>query len=140
VESSIRKRLRRDGVVPIVEYKEIKTDHRKESAIERDILRYLNDGGRCYAWKVHSVGVFDSGSGSYRKSSPFAVNGISDVIAIRDGQVLFLEIKTPHGKQSQDQIKFQKAIRSKGGVYEILTSVDDAEELIEKLFTVEGSK
>lgn len=133
---TMKKRLRRDGVVPVVEYKTIQGEHKKESAIERDILRYLNDGGRCYAWKVHSVGMFDSSSGNYRKSSPFAINGISDVIAIRAGQVLFLEIKTPSGKQSVDQIKFMTAVRSKGGVYEVLTSVDDAEELIEKVFGV----
>jgi hypothetical protein len=132
----MRKRLRRDGVVPIVEYKTIQGDHKKESAIERDILRWLNDGGRCYAFKVHSVGMFDSTTGNFRKSSPFAVNGISDVICVRDGRVMFLEIKRPGGKQSGDQIKFMKAVRSKGVLYEVLTSVDDAEELIERLFGV----
>jgi hypothetical protein len=80
--------------------------------------------------------MFDSTSGNFRKSSPFAVNGISDVMAIRETLVLFLEIKRPGGKQSGDQIKFMKAIRSKGGIYEVLTSVDDAEELIEKVFGV----
>jgi hypothetical protein len=122
--------------VPIVEHREIKTDHRKESAIERDILKWMNETGGFYCVKIHSTGQFDSNSGNYRKRSTYAVNGISDLIAIKDGVVLFLEVKTPHGKQSPDQIKFMKAIRSKGCIYEVLTSVDDAEELVERLFGV----
>ena len=119
-----------------VERRVIQGDHRREGAIERDILKWLNSEGGCYCVKIPSTGLFDSAAGGYRPKSAFAVNGISDLIAIRDGRVLFLEVKRPGGKQSADQIKFMKAIRSKGGVYEVLMSVDDAEELIERLFGV----
>lgn len=134
---SIKRRLRRDGVAPIVERKELKTsEHRRESAIERDILRWLNERGGFYAFKIHTTGQFDRGTGSYRKHSVYAVNGVSDVVALKDGVVLFLEVKAPHGKQSADQVKFMKAVRSMGGNYEVVTSVEDVEEIAVRLFGV----
>lgn len=41
-------------------------------------------------------------------------------------QFIALEIKTPIGRQSPEQKRFQQLVESKGGVYALLRSVDDA--------------
>lgn len=41
-------------------------------------------------------------------------------------QFVALEIKTPVGRQSDEQKRFQQLVESKGGVYALLRSVDDA--------------
>lgn len=52
--------------------------------------------------------------------------GGSDLIGIYNGRFTAVEIKTPTGRQSPDQVRFQKLVESKGGEYVILRSVEDA--------------
>ena len=51
--------------------------------------------------------------------------GVSDFIIIKGGQVIFLEIKTPKGKQSSNQEMFDVAIGDHGGEYMICQSVEE---------------
>jgi len=51
--------------------------------------------------------------------------GIPDIIAIKGGRVLFLEIKKPGGKLSPGQIIFRDLILSHGGEYYKIDSLDD---------------
>ena len=52
---------------------------------------------------------------------------------IRNGQTIFVEIKTPDGRQSRQQKQFQSVIESYGFRYVILRSVEDARKLIEEV-------
>ena len=54
--------------------------------------------------------------------------GIPDMIAIKNGRVLFLEIKKPGGKLSPGQIIFRDMILYHGGEY---YKIDDLDRLIE---------
>lgn len=51
--------------------------------------------------------------------------GLSDLICIKKGVVLFIEIKTATGKQSEHQIKFEHEIKSRNGNYLVIRSVDE---------------
>jgi len=133
---TMRKRLRRDGVVPIEHKSLAKSDHVKESVIERDCLRWANEHGGFYAIKIPSIGVFDSSVGAYRKASPYAVNGISDLCLLRDGRAFWCEIKRPGGVQSMDQKKFQRAVESKGFTYVLIHSLQELQDYVEEWFGV----
>lgn len=62
------------------------------------------------------------------------VKGVSDLIFVcGDGSTAYIEMKTPNGTQSEDQIEFEKAITGVGARYFIVRSVDDGMELIESL-------
>jgi hypothetical protein len=52
-------------------------------------------------------------------------SGISDLIAIKGGRVLFLEIKTATGNQRPAQAEFEREVREHGGEYHIIRSVDE---------------
>ena len=54
-----------------------------------------------------------------------AHRGISDFIAIKGGRVLFLEIKAPKGKQSDNQIEFERQIKEHGGNYQIIRNLEE---------------
>lgn len=54
-----------------------------------------------------------------------AYPGISDIIAIRKGRVVFIEVKTPEGNQSPEQREFQRLIELHGGEYIIIRSSDE---------------
>ena len=53
--------------------------------------------------------------------------GGADLIGVYRSRFVAVEIKTPTGRQSDDQKRFQQLIESKGGEYVILRSVEDAE-------------
>lgn len=57
--------------------------------------------------------------------------GGSDLIGMLHGRFLALEVKTPTGRQSPEQRQFQSLVESKGGIYLLARSVDDAVAMID---------
>lgn len=84
-----------------------------EGAIKQHVKQYLKIRG----WFIFSI---LQGMGAYK--------GIADFYIIKDGRGVWLEIKTPKGKQSEHQIKFQADIEEHGGEYLVCR---DLQELID---------
>ncbi len=65
--------------------------------------------------------------------SALSYKGISDITAIKQSRVVFIEVKTPHkrSKQSEYQLKFEADIKAHGGEYMVARSVDDVMKLNE---------
>lgn len=90
----------------------------KESEIQKSIKLHLEWHG-WFVVKIHQS------LGSYK--------GIADLYAIKDGRQLWIEVKTPKGKQSEHQVNFQEDIERHGGVYLVASSVDDVMGLCERV-------
>lgn len=58
--------------------------------------------------------------------------GASDLILIYDGKVLFMEVKTDTGRQSDSQIEFEHRIRDNGLKYYVVRSLEEAQELVKR--------
>ena len=58
--------------------------------------------------------------------------GLSDLTAIKNGVTVYIEVKKPAGRQSEDQQQFQADIESHGGLYILAKSVEDVEFLCKK--------
>ena len=86
----------------------------KESDIRKQIRDYLRWSG----WYVY---YNLQGLGSYP--------GLSDLVAIKNGRVIHIEIKALKGMQSEKQIAFQQHIKAAGGEYLVARSVDDVRHL-----------
>ena len=82
---------------------------------ETDIRRQVRDYLRIRGWFVFHI--LQGGVGVYR--------GITDLIAAKDGRVLFIELKTARGRQSEHQKKFQADLEAAGGEYVLCRGVDD---------------
>lgn len=52
--------------------------------------------------------------------------GSADLVGIFRGRFVCLEIKTPTGRQTDEQRRFEALITSKGGIYAVVRSVDEA--------------
>ena len=85
---------------------------------ESDIRRQIQDYLRWTGWFVY---YNLQGLGSYP--------GLSDLVAIKGGQVVHIEVKVPGGRQSEKQKKFQKDLEAAGGEYILARSVEDVEHL-----------
>lgn len=90
-----------------------------ETQIKRSIKDYLKLSG----WFVFPI---MQGLGSYR--------GISDMIAIKNSNVLFIEVKTNRGKQSEYQIEFENNIKNQGGHYLVTRCIEDIDCYIQNNF------
>ena len=90
----------------------------EETRIKKEIKQYLLFSG----WFVFPV---LQGMGAYK--------GISDFIAVKNGVVLFVEVKAPRGIQSNDQIEFQRNIELSGGHYLVARGWQDVSDYILKI-------
>jgi hypothetical protein len=63
---------------------------------------------------------------------PMQTAGIPDLLCVRDGRAVFLEVKQPGKKPTPLQIQRMKEIRDTGGaVAEVVTSRDEARAYLE---------
>ena len=78
-------------------------------------------------------GVFlDEHSGTKRRVGVGNPGG-ADLIGMWNGRFLGVEIKTPIGRQSPEQKRFQTLVEKRGGVYIVLRSVEDAQQWAESM-------
>ena len=88
------------------------------SMLERDVQRQIVDGLRARGAEV----IVTHGP----KNRPVTV-GVSDLIAVLDGSVLFIEVKGEDGTASEEQLSFLARMRGKGHTAIIACSWDDVE-------------
>ncbi len=87
-----------------------------ESTLTTAIMRYLRAQGY---WVRKNVG------------GRFGITGIPDVEAIKDGRVLFFEVKTADGVLSPLQQTRIAELRRFGAMAEVVRSVEDVRTLIQ---------
>lgn len=59
--------------------------------------------------------------------------GGADLIGIFRGRFVAVEVKTPTGRQSEEQRTFQQLVERKGGVYVVLRSVEEARAWLQEM-------
>lgn len=89
-----------------------------ETVIKKQIKAFMQYRG----WFIFHV---LQGVGSYK--------GVTDFIAIKAGQVVFIEVKTAAGRQSADQLQFEANITQHSGQYLLARSVDDVAKYLERV-------
>lgn len=108
----------------------------KEKEIENHILKVLRMRG-IFAWKVKSMGTFDTKRGVFRAPSPLYMKGVSDILGcLEGGRFLAIEVKSEKGKLTPEQRTFLERVHELGGVAMVARSVDD---VMQKLFTRESA-
>ena len=101
----------------------------RETELMRHILVALNQLPDALFWRVN-VGV---GAGPDGRMTRYGLPGQADIAGVLRGQHVEIEVKTPAGRQSQQQIRWQRAVERAGGVYVVVRSVDEALAALEAL-------
>ena len=86
----------------------------KETDIRKQIQDYLRWSGWFVYYNLAGLG-----------SNP----GLSDLVAVKNGQVIHIEVKTKKGRQSEKQQDFQADLEAAGGRYILARGVDDVANL-----------
>jgi hypothetical protein len=101
----------------------------REQDLEKACIEYLSFLPETFAWKNQTGGTPITSNGrTFIKKAP--CTGVSDITIIHKGKVMFVELKVPKGKQSENQKEFQRNVEIAGGSYFIITSLADLKTLI----------
>ena len=102
-----------------------------EKQIEAEILFQLNRLSGCFAWKNHSVGIFDPTKKAFRRLGGNSIRGVSDILGIYRGRMLCLEVKSATGKLRPEQKLFLDRMASLGAITGVVRSWSEALALLE---------
>ena len=98
-----------------------------EQEIQRAVFQHIKQRG------APDVYAFHVPNGGYRRPIEAAIlrglgvkPGVPDIVAIRDGKVFALEIKTESGRPTDSQLAAIEAIRRAGGFAAICYGLDRA--------------
>jgi hypothetical protein len=69
-----------------------------------------------------------------QKKSVGVVRGISDLVLVCKGLVVFIEMKTEKGVQSTHQLGFERRLLERGHIYRVIRSEEEFKDFIERLY------
>lgn len=95
-----------------------------EIAIQNSICDYLSLK-HYFFWRQNTAPLFRDGR--FFSMPKYSLTGIPDIILIKDGKFIGLEVKKPKGKQSDNQKIFEERCKKAGGEYYIVTDLKDVE-------------
>lgn len=100
--------------------------NKEETKLQNAIRAALSEYGFV---RRNNVGTFLT---AYGTPITLGVPGESDLtVFCRGGRTIFLEVKTPAGRQSKTQKRFEEYIKSLGYEYYVVRSVEDALKIVE---------
>lgn len=109
-----------------------------ESQLQDAIRLVLGADPACVLWR-NNIGHAVMRHGA-RVTFGVGGPGGADLIGMFHGRFVAIEIKTPTGRQSPEQRQHQALVESKGGVYAILRSVDDAHAWLAQMHASEAAR
>jgi len=95
-----------------------------ESDIVRSICDYLAYKKRFF-WRQNTAPTFDTTQSRYRAMPAYAMRGVPDIILIRNGTFVGLEVKQATGRLSPEQRIFQEEVQKAGGEYHVVHSIEE---------------
>ena len=103
----------------------------KEDIIQAEIYKWYNNNyclknhnPQCIIFSVPNGGTRDKREAMLLKATG-VVAGVSDLIIIKPNEVIFVEVKTEIGKQSDKQKEFQQIVETLGFKYLLVRSLED---------------
>lgn len=112
----------------------------QETKIQRLIMLALSEAG-CTVWRNETAGAW-MGKQIHREGDQVTLTsarmmtfglcvGSSDIIGIAPcGRFLAIEVKTPKGRATKEQLRFIEAVKNAGGIAGIARSADEALDLL----------
>ena len=86
----------------------------KESEIRAQVRDYLRWKGWLVYYQLQGLGCYP---------------GLSDLVAIKNGRTVHVELKTRTGKQGEKQVEFQADLEAAGGEYRVVRGIEDVGDL-----------
>ena len=97
-----------------------------ESEIQNAVCQYL-ELKHYFFWRQNTAPTVtkENGQMRFRRLSKYSVRGVPDIILIKNGKFVGLEVKRDGTYQSSYQKEFEKRCVEHGAEYHVVRSVDD---------------
>jgi hypothetical protein len=82
---------------------------------------------RVFFWRQNTAPTYDPIRKTFRSMPKYAMKGVPDLIAIKDGKFIGIEVKAAKGKMSPEQAEFGRLCVKNGGEYFVARSIDDVQ-------------
>jgi hypothetical protein len=89
----------------------------------------LSSSGRQSTGNIPAFNRNGDGSIQMRRLPKYTMKGLHDIIIIKQGQFVGLEMKRPRTYQSPEQKGFERELMDVGGQYAAARSIDDVQAL-----------
>jgi hypothetical protein len=76
-------------------------------------------------YRQNNVPVYDVAKGRYRSLPKYTPHGVPDILAIKDGTPIFIEVKSQGGRQTESQKQFEGNARRAGAQYILARGIED---------------
>lgn len=100
----------------------------KETDILYSLCEYLQYK-KHFFWRNNVVPVYSVKNKSYIRMPKFSRTGLPDIIVIKDGFTIGLEVKNEKGKQSPNQKELEKDWKEAGAEYYVVRKIEDLQEI-----------
>lgn len=113
-----------------------------EKMIEDSILIWLNLQHNCFAFKLNTKGMWSPKANAFMFTQKWAPKGLPDIVGVCSSRFFSFEVKTPDAHRKfytsrQEHELTQKSllevIRRKGGIAEVVSSLEQVQVYIERL-------
>jgi hypothetical protein len=100
-----------------------------EGEVQNAICEYLTLR-RVFFVRLNNIPSFyidHTGAKRFRKMGKYARLGLADILAVKDGKAIFLEVKSEAGRPSKDQLDFGRDAIAAGAEYRVVRSIDEVQ-------------
>lgn len=108
--------------------------HKKHASVEHDLQVSIINLLRAYnifALAIPNGGRRDAVTGARLKKEGVVAGAADLVLILDDGETVWVELKTPKGRQSDNQKEFQAKLQNLSHTYLIWRSIDDCNEFVQ---------
>jgi len=107
----------------------------KESEIQSQIIDYLQvleNKGKIFMQRVNNTAIYDPVGKRWRALAKGTKKGFPDILVLKDGKCIGLEIKTNIGKQSKEQKEIEKEFKKHKAAYYVVRSLKEVIEIFDR--------
>ncbi len=97
-----------------------------EGQIVNAICDYLALKKRFF-YRNNNTPIYDPARKTFRAMPKYTMRGIPDIICVKDGRYIGIEVKTDKGTLSEHQHEFGRGLTLAGGDYVVARCIDDVQ-------------
>lgn len=94
-----------------------------EANVKKAVFHYLNVKGHFW-WPINNTGIWHPEKKTFMRSRTLRP-GVSDAMALLNGKLYAIELKSSTGRLRGSQEEFKRGVEENGGVYLVVRSVED---------------
>ncbi|MGL5798445.1 MAG: VRR-NUC domain-containing protein [Cetobacterium sp.] len=95
-----------------------------------DYLMILENRGTLFFQRTNNNAIYDTKSSKFRRAAKGQKKGFPDIMVIKDGRTIGIEVKAENGRQSEHQKEIEHLFKKNGAEYYIVRSLKELKEIL----------